>query len=242
MTGDVVFVGDAHLHDEGEGTRAFLRMLERVAPTASTVVLAGDLFDLWIGAREMERPHHRRVVAALASLRARGTRVRYLEGNRDYRIGPAYAGSALDDASGDGIVEEVGGRRLFAIHGDRANADDRVYRGWRALSRSRAVWSTFSLLPARVRVRVSDGLERRMRGTNLRYKRSFPDEAVRRYAAGFLARGFDAVVLGHFHVEKDLVAEPPSAPGRILVLPEWTGSRRHLRAGRDGRIAFEDSP
>ncbi len=80
-----------------------------------------------------------------------------------------------------------------------------------------------------------------MRGGNLGYKRDFPETAVRRYAAARLGLGYDAVVLGHFHVEKDLVAVPPSPPGRILVLPEWKGSRRHLRVRADGDVAFVDS-
>jgi hypothetical protein len=29
--------------------------------------------------------------------------------------------------------------------------------------------------------------------------------------------------------------------GRILVLPEWKATRRHLRVGADGQIAFVDA-
>jgi hypothetical protein len=90
-------------------------------------------------------------------------------------------------------------------------------------------------------VRLADAIEQRLRGSNRSFKASFPEDAVRAYAAGRLSNGHDTVVLGHFHVEKDLVAKAPSAPGRILVLPEWKGSRRHLRCGRDGSIKFEPS-
>jgi hypothetical protein len=60
---------------------------------------------------------------------------------------------------------------------------------------------------------------------------------VRAYAARLLLPGDDALVLGHFHMEREL--EPP--PARVLVLPDWKSSRRHLRIGPDGVIGFVDS-
>lgn len=89
---------------------------------------------------------------------------------------------------------------------------------------------------------MAEALESRMRASNPAFKGWFPEQAVRDYAASFLARGHDALVLGHFHVERDLKALPPSPPGRILVLPEWKGSRRHLRVTPEGDIRFVDSP
>jgi len=181
------------------------------------------------------------VVEQLRALRDGGVRVDYVEGNRDYRIGACYRGDALDQASLDGLTAERGGTRVFAAHGDLANASDLRYRSWRRFSRSALVWGAFNLLPAARRVRLAEQLERRLRRTNLEYKREFPLAAVRSYAADYLAAGYNAVVLGHFHIEKDIAAEPPSAEGRILVLPEWKGSRRHLELRADGRVEFVDS-
>jgi UDP-2,3-diacylglucosamine pyrophosphatase LpxH len=86
-------------------------------------------------------------------------------------------------------------------------------------------------------VALAESLEQRMRRTNLAYKQAFPEEQVRAFAASRFAEGHDVVVLGHFHVEKDLETER----GRILVLPEWRESRRHLVARTDGAIVFVDS-
>jgi UDP-2,3-diacylglucosamine hydrolase len=231
---DLVFVGDVHLEEEGPDLDAFLAFLDRLKGTASRVVLAGDLFNVWIGARDLERPHQVRVIAKLEELRRHGVVVRYLEGNRDYRVGGAYVGSALDDAPAGGLVERFGGRSIFAIHGDLANAADRQYRTWRRFSRSAAVWGAFRALPAGTRQRLVDRLEASMRASNARFKAAFPEEVVRRYAGSFLRHGHDAVVLGHFHVERSL-------DGRIFVLPEWKESRRHLRVSASGHIAFVSS-
>ncbi len=239
--GDLVFVGDVHLDEGDPDVDAFCRFVEAIAPSTSRLVLAGDLFEVWIGRPEMERSHHRAVTATLAGLRRRGVSVAYLQGNRDYRVAALHLGTALDASPETGLVERHAGRSLFAVHGDLVNEDDRRYRAWRRVSRSRAAWALFNALPAGARLRLADALRQRLSRTNLAYRRRFPEDAVRRFAAERFREGHDAVVLGHFHVEKDLAAEPPSPPGRILVLPEWKGSRRHLRVGADGEIGFVDS-
>ncbi|MBZ5638634.1 MAG: hypothetical protein LAO51_07740 [Acidobacteriia bacterium] len=239
---DLVFVGDVHLGAGDLAVVEFCRFVEAIAPTTSRLVLAGDLFEVWIGRPEMEGPHHRTVALALAALRRRGVSVAYLEGNRDYGVAALHVGAAFDDASADGLVERRGGSSFFAVHGDLVNEDDRAYRAWRRVSRSRPLWALFNALPAGARRRLAETLRERLARTNVAYRRRFPEDAVRRFAAARFREGHDAVVLGHFHVEKDLEAEPPSPPGRILVLPEWKGSRRHLRVGADGGTAFVDSP
>ena len=92
-----------------------------------------------------------------------------------------------------------------------------------------------------MRCRVVAGLERRLRGANLDFKGAFPEAVVRAYAAPRIADGHDAVVLGHFHTERDLSVEAAGRTGRVLVLPEWRESRRHLRATSEGEIGFVDS-
>jgi len=239
--GDLVFIGDAHLDRDDPDLEPFLRFLDRLAETSRRIVFLGDLFNLWIGRRELEQPHQTAVVEKLVELRRRGVVVRYIEGNRDYRIGPCYAGHAVDDATSEAIVETFAGRRLVVVHGDQSNPADLQYRTWRAFSRSAAVWHLFNLIPRGRRIRLSESLELRLRGSNLRFKQAFPEQAVRAYAATMLKAPGDILVLGHFHVEKDLHVGPPGPEGRIMVLPEWKASRRHLRVGWDGVVEFVDS-
>lgn len=237
--GALVFVGDVHLGRDDPALGAFVAFLDSLAGRAERVVLLGDLFDIWVGRRELERPHQTAVLDAFRRLRAAGVIVRYVEGNRDYRIGAAYAGDALDDATPDGLLESFGGHRIYVVHGHLANRDDRQYRAWHRLSRSGLFWRLFHAIPRPRRARIVDRLETRMRSTNLAFKGAFPETTVREYAAGFVRKGHEIVVLGHFHTERDLRLESP--PGRVLVLPEWKGSRRHLEFSPDGAFGFVDS-
>ena len=237
---DLVFVGDVHLDRDDGDLQPFLDYLRRLAPGAGRVVLMGDLFNLWIGAEDLEQDHHRAVIATLAAMRTRGTEVHYIEGNRDYRIANAHEGGAFDVVSGDGLREDWGGRAVFAAHGDLVNRSDLQYRAWRSLSRSALAWWTFSAIPRRRRFAMAESIERHLRATNAGMKRAFPELLVREYAARHLVAPRAAVVLGHFHVEKELAIGPDGA-GRVYVLPEWKGTRRHLRVTADGAARFEDA-
>ena len=94
-------------------------------------------------------------------------------------------------------------------------------------------------MPLSGRLRLAESVERSFRSTNPEFKSEFPEQIVRDYGASLIAAGEDAAVLGHFHTERDLDLQ---ALGRVLVLPEWKGSRRHLRVDSNGDIAFVDSP
>jgi UDP-2,3-diacylglucosamine hydrolase len=231
---DLVFVGDVHLDRNDAVLGEFLDYLLGLAAAAGRIVLMGDLFNLWIGEPSLEQDHHRAVIATLRRIRASGTEIHYLEGNRDYRIARAHLRSTFDAVSAYGLDESWGGRRIWAAHGDLVNRRDLQYRAWRALSRSQAAWWLFSAIPTARRFAMAESLERKLRVTNVEMKRVVPEATIREYAARHQPTPGAAVVLGHFHVERDLSSS-------VYVLPEWKGSRRHLRATAGGELRFEDA-
>jgi UDP-2,3-diacylglucosamine pyrophosphatase LpxH len=237
---DLVFVGDVHLDRDDADLPTFLRYLRALTPRAARIVLMGDLFNLWIGAPELEQDHHRAVIACLTSMRAGGTEIHYLEGNRDYRIATAHRGRAFDLVSDVGLREDWGGRSLWAAHGDLVNRRDLQYRAWRRVSRSAPAWWLYSAIPRNRRFAIAESVEKRMRATNVDMKRAFPEALVRAYASRHLGAPGSAVVLGHFHIEKEILAGSAGGPN-VYVLPEWKGSRRHLRVTAVGEIRFEDA-
>jgi UDP-2,3-diacylglucosamine hydrolase len=236
---DLVFVGDVHLDRDDPDLQPFLAYLRGLGRTAGRIVLMGDLFNLWIGAEDLEQEHHRLVIACLSEIRSSGTEIHYLEGNRDYRIAASHQGGAFDAVSDTGLREDWGARRIWASHGDLVNRHDLQYRLWRRVSRSDVAWWIYSAVPRTRRFKMAESIERRMRATNRDMKLEFPEAAVRAYADAHLGPTGAAVVLGHFHVERELRAGLTDSE-RIFVLPEWKGSRRHLRVTSGGEMRFED--
>ncbi len=234
----VAFIGDVHLDLGDPDIAPFIGTLHRLSGDCDTLVLMGDLFNLWIGHPRLQQEHQRQVAEALRTIRQRGVALHYVEGNRDFRIARMCGGDLFDTAVDDGLALQVGDRSIWAIHGDLANRSDRRYRTWRRLSRSGALWSCFNLIPAGLRFASAHRLEAWMRTTNIQQKQAFPREMVDDYANVFAARGHDAIVLGHFHIEKQWTLEGGAG---VYVLPLWKRARRVLIADEDG-LRFEGDP
>lgn len=236
---DLVFVADVHLVEGDPELPAFLRFLESLPADTSTCVIVGDLFNVWIARRRFMSPDQARVLRVIGEVAGRGVSFKYVEGNRDYFVGENWGGDPFTRVTSTALLETIGPARLLVTHGDLVNTADRPYRLWRSFSRSLPVRVALGLTPARAGRALANHLERRLRGTNQRHKRSLPVPLLRDYGRRAVASGHTGVVLGHFHHELELDVEG----GRVWVLPDWRAGRRYLRfspAG-DGRFMAADS-
>ena len=240
MSGNLAIVGDVHLVPDDPLLAEFLQFLDRLGQSCSSIVFTGDLFTVWLGRRELEQPHHAAVLSKLSELRAQGVALRYIEGNHDFRIGSSRSAEMFDEVCDETLSIACGGLSILVAHGDLADSSDRRYRRWRRFSRSQVIWGLFNVLPRWSRIALAEATEKRMRNTNLEHKREFPKEQVLAYAAPYLGAGHEVVVLGHFHEEHDLLIDGGGGGGRVVVLPEWKGSRRHLEVSAGGGLSFVD--
>lgn len=225
----VALLGDAHLREGDAEVPAFVRFVDALPRDLRTLAILGDLFSVWVGSEELLRPHHRDVINALARLRARGCALVYVEGNHDYFLGRLYGRTLFDRFSTDVLDMELAGRRAHLAHGDLVNRHDRQYLAWRAVSKSRPFYSAFSLLPARTRGSIADGLEKHLARTNLEFRTGFPFAECEAYARRRIGEGARILVFGHFHEERRLEFRVGEAMGSVFVLPAWRAGHRYLR-------------
>lgn len=128
---------DVHLGAVPKETeRAFLKWLERAALEASSLILAGDLFDFWFEYRRVILREHFRVLSALAALADAGVPILLVGGNHDWWGGSFLREIGLDFRS-DSAVLEVAGHRALVAHGDGLARGDLGYRALRRVLRSR---------------------------------------------------------------------------------------------------------
>jgi len=215
-------VADAHIGGPGGGVEPLLEQLAGLpAAGAERLLLLGDLFQAWIGFPQYETAAVRALVAELGGLRARGLRVDYVEGNRDFFLADGPYRAAFDSV-GVETAFASGGRRYLAVHGDGLNDRDRQYLAWRWLSKSWPVEAVIRHLPRAIVGRFVDATERRLSQTNFKHKAVVPEAAIRRYAERRFAEGHDVLLLGHFH-------EPHVwrvAGGEVRLLDAWFRSRQ----------------
>ncbi|KAB2958557.1 MAG: hypothetical protein F9K18_12035 [Thermoanaerobaculia bacterium] len=223
----VAVVADAHLGGPGGPPEPLVeQLLALPGEGVRRLVLLGDLCQVWVGYPQYETPEVSALLAAVAELRARGVRVDYIEGNRDFFLAEGVYRARFDFVGAE-VAFECGGVRYLAVHGDGLNDRDRQYLAWRWLSKSPPVRGVVRHLPKRVVAPLVHGTERRLSGTNFKHKARVPEAAIRRYAERRLAEGHDVLLLGHFH-------EPRAwsvAGGEVRLLDAWFRSRRVERLG-----------
>jgi UDP-2,3-diacylglucosamine pyrophosphatase LpxH len=223
IAGDGHFVGAA---GEAERWRA---LVERVAQAGvREVSLLGDLFELWIGLDGLETEWQRAIFDPLFALKARGVRLRYVVGNKDYFIREWNARRRLFDDVVDDRAEVAG---LHLAHGDLVNVRDRQYRLWRSFSRSWLMRMLMTAWPRRHLAKIAARVAERMKGTNLYHKSYFP-EAELRARAKELPAGKATLVYGHFHVHRVI----EEGDKRIVTLPFLGGEWQGVLVGDDGAV------
>jgi UDP-2,3-diacylglucosamine hydrolase len=230
----LIYVADSHLMRNDVEVDSFIEFLEKAGSQAQTLCILGDLFNVWFGEPKFRMPHQERVLVALRALASSGVTLKFVEGNRDFCIRRNYLGAPFADVAEGVLIEEYAGRRILSTHGDEVNRKDRQYRLWKRVSKSIAVYGVFRLLPASWGIRLGEILERKLSGTNIRHKAVFPMEECRAYAEAIIRDGCEAIVLGHFHEEREIKL----AGGILYVLPSWRDGHRYLefRGREPGRF------
>jgi UDP-2,3-diacylglucosamine hydrolase len=233
-------IADLHL-DLGspESGASFVAWLEREKALGSLVVL-GDLFDVWVGPAQERMPGAPAVIGALRALADRGTDVHLVHGNRDFLLDRTFAertGARIHPRGFVGCIDRsatgLPPRRVLLIHGDELCTRDKSYQRLKRVVRSRMVTGLARGLPLPVATRIARALRRTsVRAVAAKAPR---DKAVQEGAARLSAEnyGADAVVCGHAHVFRDMrLATGP----RWIVLDAFGGDRDVLEIGTDGEL------
>ena len=229
-------VGDLHLDvfdDECvDRCCAWLAGLEGVPQ----LIILGDLFEFWVGDRQLSIPGASRIAAALKALCARGTSVHVLHGNRDFLLGAQFASASGVSIWPRGLVGESRWGRTLFLHGDELCTSDVGYQRLRLVLRSR--WLTW--LVRRLPLTVQLALARRLRRASVRaqaHKQApvvvmDPQAAEERSEANLS----ELIVCGHAHKAQD------QSLGKVrwLVVDAWGGERDCVRAD-EGQMALTAS-
>ncbi len=220
MADRVLFASDVHLTprvpEVAERFTAFLRQAEG----ARALYILGDLFDYWIGPKQMGVPGFSDVFPRLRALRDSGTELFFMAGNRDYMLERRFAAEQGLTTLPDVAEVTLGSKRVLLTHGDLLCTRDHAYHRMRRVIRSWWARRILRNLP----LKLSLGLAAGFRGASGREIGMKPDylldpdfEEARRW----LERGYDALVFGHVHTGERFRVRLPDREADIFVLGSW---------------------
>jgi len=193
----LIFLSDAHLKGLDDPNQRLLCSFLEGLDGVDTLVILGDLFDFWVGFNDAVYYQYLPILAQFLRLKDKGVKIKYLEGNHDFFMGPFFTDVLKAEVYPYPMEMELDGKRLFLAHGDTVNKRDYGYRFLRWFLRRRPIHFIMRNLPSLVwrMAKVMSKGSRQYLGKGFDY-----DTILLNYAMD--KRGYDAVILGHSHVPR----------------------------------------
>lgn len=234
MVRETLFVSDLHLAaTRPDVVAAFLAFLERRAPRAEALYILGDLFDAYIGDDD-ERYPAGDVRRALRGLAARGTRIYFQHGNRDFLLGARFGAAAGVELLGDYAVIDLYGTPTLVTHGDLLCTDDVRYQAARQRVRA-PEWQAQALakplFARRLYARWYRFRSSRHKGATMAEIMDVNAETVVEALRRF---GVERLIHGHTHRPAVHEIDLGGRMAQRVVLAEWIKGLPVLAWGPDG--------
>jgi UDP-2,3-diacylglucosamine hydrolase len=192
------FISDLHLHASRPATlRAFEHLL--LHSHSQSLVILGDLFEVWVGDDAMAEGIEREVCGWLAEATARYP-IWLMHGNRDFLIGHTFAKSTGVSLLPDPTVLQAFGRTLLLTHGDELCVADTDYQRFRRQVREPAWQQAVLARPLAERRALAQSVrhesEARKHGSDMT---DWADVDADAAAAWLNLAGTDVMIHGHTH-------------------------------------------
>ncbi|NBX18030.1 MAG: hypothetical protein EBR09_11755 [Proteobacteria bacterium] len=225
---NLIVASDVHMRTPDDPqTQNFMQLLRHTGSSVKcdTLVLLGDIFDFINARQSFYFEHWKSVFLELASLRERGVRVVFAEGNHDFGFehSPCDAIRSAFDSCGDVVLKVRHARagEIMLLHSDDVVCPP-SYRIFRAVVKSAAFQTLFAPVPGKLTNAIFSKYAKVSRAKD-EYRVLDPEFLTRctsEFAAGLRGSfGFkpDLCVFGHIHVHLD-----DSLDGiRFLSGPSW---------------------
>jgi UDP-2,3-diacylglucosamine hydrolase len=202
----IYIVSDLHIRDQADPLLDHLLNWVDQAQKGDHLILAGDLFDLFIGNKQVFRSRYGSFIDALRRAGDRGVKSIYIEGNHDFQIGSVFRGIPGFEMTSSEVRLEVSGKKFYIAHGDQVDRSDYKYLAWRLFTRSPLMKSVIAIAPGSWVDSLGKKSSQKSRQTKPLLPSDLPRTArdelrktYRNFAADRLLQGYDFVVLGHCH-------------------------------------------
>jgi UDP-2,3-diacylglucosamine pyrophosphatase LpxH len=225
---EVAVISDVHLGTYGCHAEELLAYLSSIKP--STLVLNGDIMDVWQFNKRYFPASHLKVVKKIINLATNGTRVVYITGNHDEII-RKFTGTSIGDFSiRNKLVLELDGKKAWFFHGDVFDVSLRYSRwlaklgnyGYAALMLLNRLFNWILKKTGREKYSLSKNIKNSLRrGT--KYCNDFERTASELAIEG----GYDYVICGHIHQPKKQPFENRNGRCTYLNAGDWL---EHLTA------------
>ena len=202
---------DLHLlSSEDPLYQPFLQSLNEANSSQDHVVLAGDIFELFVGDSAYFYSKFALFFKTLKVLSDRGVKLYYIEGNHDFHLKKNFEDIPIRFEEERVVLKtqdrEGNEKKIWIAHGDLVDQNDEQYLRLRSFFRSRLVKTLVEVVPGFIIKKVSEKIARLPEQKEIDLPEHWPADrrdhlrkTFRDYAESKKRQGFDYVILGHCH-------------------------------------------
>ncbi|MFQ3170030.1 MAG: UDP-2,3-diacylglucosamine hydrolase [Oleispira sp.] len=131
----IYFISDLHLEPAQKAiTDGFLSFLDSLNDAEELYIL-GDFFEVWMG-DDYSNEYIELINQALRQCAAKGTKLYFMHGNRDFLIGQAWCNNVHCELLDEFKIITLGDEKVLLMHGDSLCTDDIEYMQARIMLRN----------------------------------------------------------------------------------------------------------
>ncbi len=221
---NVFFVSDLHLtSDDPQAINRFASFVKTLPQPNDVLILGGDIFDLFIGAKEIFQAKFHRALEAIRQAAQGGVKVYYLEGNHDFYLAKVFADHQNIEVRAEDFPLELNGKKFFISHGDRIDPEDTGYHFLRFVTRSGWFRILVDIVPGVWIERIGNRSSQESRKYNNPQKGGPENQQRLRalyldFAKEKIREGAQHVLVGHSHLRDQILVEEGGTKGEYLNL------------------------
>jgi len=199
----IYFISDIHLggqsqEQEEQKKEALFAFWDQVIQKKGTLVIIGDLFDLWFEYKHAIPKEHAETVGKLFEMRRAGVEVYFMLGNHDFWVGDFFSKDLGFKVYPDPVDLEFGGKLFHFHHGDGVAKNDVGYRILKKIFRFRPNIFLYRWFHPDLGLPLAKFISGSSRKYTTKKEMCFnPD--YENYAREKLKQGADYVLMGHRH-------------------------------------------
>ena len=163
------------------------------------LILAGDIFDLWVEWDKVIIKNYFNVLKIFSLLKDAGCRLIFLSGNHDFWIGSFLKEVIGFEVYNDYFTDVINNKKIFVSHGDLFTKNDLRYQVFRKIVRAKLVQSIFKIIHPDFSLSIGQLLSRSSRNRKDPISLVNTKEKGLQEKAQKLCEKYDVVIFGHSH-------------------------------------------
>lgn len=223
----LVFISDIHLGSKDEPRFfSFIELLKSLETDGTThLFMVGDIFDFWMGSKQVFIDRYQDAVDAVSRLVASGVKVIYFQGNHDVDLKRYWSKKIGVAVYTKPHVFEFNTTKIRVEHGDHFDPDDTGYFIWKAILTSKFLSLLAMIVPSSIVGKISDFLSSKSREYSDRDREVHKIEILKKLHKYIELQAqkedFDFIITGHIHYKDSYRFEVDGKDIQSINLGTW---------------------